>query len=210
MPAIVIQQKAAVVVNAGFVRRQPIIVREQPVDAVITSPARIGVDAHEKRVVVVRVGEPGPVGPKGEDSGPSNIAMVFNHSSLPGPFAIGSAIGNRKVLSVIVEVEEGFDAGVTMTVGTMVSQGILLTESENCLQVIGMYEKAANYEYEGTPMFLAFFSGGGTVCHGKGQGNNFFHIEEKGHGEHFQDNQGHHGVSVSDRRAKWQPDQKPE
>ncbi|MBA3015481.1 MAG: hypothetical protein KKD63_16845 [Proteobacteria bacterium] len=167
MPAIVIKQKAAVVVNAGVVRRQPIIVREQPVEAVITSPAHIGVDAHEKRVVVVRVGEPGPVGPKGEDSGPSNIAMMFTQSALPGPIAIGGAIANRKVLSVIVEVEEGFDAGVGMTVGTMVSQGILLTESENCLQVIGMYEKTANYEYEGTPTFQAFFSGGGPFVAGR-------------------------------------------
>lgn len=167
MPAIVIQQKAAVIVNAGVVRRQPIIVREQPVDAVITSPAHIGVDAHEKRVIVVRVGEPGPVGPKGEDSGPSNISMVLNHSALPGPIAIGSAIGNRKVQSVIVEVEEGFDVGVTMTVGTIVSQGILLTESENCLQVIGMYEKTANYEYGGAPTFQAFFNGGGPYVAGR-------------------------------------------
>lgn len=173
MPAIVVQQKASVVVNTGAIR-QSIIAQKQPVEAVITSPTHIGIDAHEKRVIVVRVGEPGPVGPKGEDAGPSNIAMVFGHSAWPGPIVIGSAIGNRKVLSVIVETIEEFDPGLTMTVGTDTSQGILLSESENCLQAVGVYEKTANYEYEGTPAIKAFFYGGGPCVTGRAKITIFF------------------------------------
>ena len=55
MPPIDVQQKAVVVVNAGSAR-QTIIAQKQSVGVVVTSPTHIGVDAHAKRVVVVRVG----------------------------------------------------------------------------------------------------------------------------------------------------------
>lgn len=173
MPVVVVNKKTSIVVNARGAR-QTIVAPQQPVDALLTSPAHIGIDADEKRVVLVRVGEPGPVGPKGEDAGPSNIAKKFIYSDLPGPIVIGSAIGNRKVLSVIVETIEEFDHGLTMAVGTDTAQGILLSVSENCLQAVGMYEKTANYEYEGTPAIKAFFYGGGPCVTGRAKITIFF------------------------------------
>lgn len=89
------------------------------------------------------------------------------------PVLIGRAIANAKVESVMLEILEPFNPGVTLTIGTQQARALLMEPADSAAYVAGDYFRASNVSYEGVPDFYVFIETGAPT-QGKGKVTIYF------------------------------------
>ncbi len=91
---------------------------------------------------------------------PLPIVVDFTHTDFPGPLLIGMVPAGHIVRETVIDVQEEFDGGVTMTVGDMVAQARLQVTSDNRPTAVHHYNVNNVYEYATDTDVYVFFPSG--------------------------------------------------
>ena len=111
-----------------------------------------------------------------DHAGLGKVKRSFNAADLNGSeLSIGNVPAGSDILYTVIEILEGFDGGLGLTVGTPASQALLMTLEENSPDIAGRYTMCNNLELPGTENFRLFYITSGPVTRGSGRATIYFH-----------------------------------
>ncbi len=99
-------------------------------------------------------------GPPGQDGAAVSLykELIFDYSQISTSLVIGATVANQKISQTVLQVTDDFDGELGITVGTSVSNALLMTIAENSPDNEGTYSKLNNLLPKTTDVFSAFFT----------------------------------------------------
>ena len=108
-------------------------------------------------VTIISEGTQGPPGRDG-DVVAQHKELSFSYADIVNSLVIGGVVLNQKVQQTVIEIIEPFDNDLGITVGTNVSNAILMTIANNDPATEGTYTILNNLSPTPTDIFSAFFT----------------------------------------------------